>query len=146
HNTFAVPFIFDDNSSIAENPTIRNLLTAWSPPKGGGHTVSGRPFLNFTLALNYAVNGTAVWSYHLLNLLIHAAAGCTLFGIVRRTLEMDSCRSLLAGDSSAGVAAGASKSPASRLLQGDIFWIAFAISLLWTLHPMQTLAVTYIVQ
>src|SRR5437868_4440637 len=61
HNTFSVPFIFDDSTSIEKNPTLHNLLTAWSPPKGDGYTVSGRPFLNFTLALNYAVNGYAVW-------------------------------------------------------------------------------------
>ena len=125
HNTFSVPFIFDDKSSIAENPSIQHLLTAWSPPKGGGHTVSGRPFLNFTLALNYAVNGTQVWGYHLLNLLIHAAAGCALFGIVRRTLA---------------------KPMLAPRFGRDATWLALAVALLWTLHPMQTQAVTYIVQ
>lgn len=84
--TWSVPFLFDDNSSIRDNPTIRSLATAWRPPATGGLTVSGRPFLNFTLAINQAVSGHAVWSYHLLNLLIHAAAGCVLFAVVRRTL------------------------------------------------------------
>jgi tetratricopeptide (TPR) repeat protein len=125
HNTFAVPFIFDDNSSIAENPTLRNLATAWSPPQGGGHTVSGRPFLNFTLALNHLTGGTSVWGYHLVNLLIHVAAGCTLFGIVRRTLV----RPLLVAR-----------------FGRDATWLALAVALLWTLHPLQTQAVTYIVQ
>lgn len=125
HNTFSVPFLFDDNSSIAENPTIRSLATAWTPPTGGGHTVSGRPFLNFTLALNYAAHGTAVWGYHLLNLLIHAAAGCTLFGIVRRTFAR------------AGL---------SERFGRDTVWLALAVAMLWTLHPLQTQAVTYIIQ
>ncbi len=124
-NTFGVPFLFDDNSSIRDNPTIRNITTAWWPPATGGQTVSGRPFLNITLALNYAVSGTAVWSYHLLNLLIHAAAGCTLFGIVRRTL----LRPRLAAR-----------------FGRDATWLAAAVALLWTLHPLQTESVTYIIQ
>ncbi|HEY0864349.1 MAG TPA: tetratricopeptide repeat protein [Lacunisphaera sp.] len=132
HNTFSVPFLFDDNSSISGNPSIRGLITAWSPPVEGGHTVSGRPFLNFTLALNYAAHGTAVWGYHLLNLLIHVAAGCTLFGIVRRTL----CR----------LPAGGQRGARARHLQEDATWLALAAALLWTLHPLQTQAVTYIIQ
>ena len=42
--------------------------------------------LNLSFAFNYAVSGADVWSYHVLNLAIHLAAGLTLFGIVRRTL------------------------------------------------------------
>src|SRR4051812_36122102 len=70
-NTFAVPFLFDDFLSIQDNVTIRHWLTAFSPPAGDGITVSGRPLLNFTFALNYALSGGAVWSYHAGNLLIH---------------------------------------------------------------------------
>ena len=56
-NSFAGPFVFDDEPSIVHNPTIRSLGTAWGPPAGGGLTISGRPVLNFTLALNYALAG-----------------------------------------------------------------------------------------
>jgi len=116
--TFSVPFIFDDDASIAGNPTIRHLGTAFWPP--ANRTVTGRPFLNLSLAVNYAVSGTAVWSYHALNLAIHILAGLTLFGIVRRTL-------------------GPLKVPAGTA-------IAYFTALLWTLHPLQTEAVTYIAQ
>lgn len=145
HNTFFVPFLFDDNSSIAENPTIRSLATAWTPPVGGGHTVSGRPFLNFTLALNHAAHGTAVWGYHLLNLLIHAAAGCALFGIVRRTLSVGVGFHTDAGSpmwKSATTKAGSVIPPYKE----DAYGLALAVALLWTLHPLQTQAVTYIIQ
>jgi len=125
HNSFDVPFLFDDNSSIRDNPTIRSLATAWLPPTGGGLTVSGRPFLNFTLGLNYALSGTAVWSYHLLNLLIHAAAGCTLFGVVRRTLR---------------------RPGGAERFERDATWLALAAALLWVLHPLQTESVTYVIQ
>ncbi|MDI1337475.1 MAG: tetratricopeptide repeat protein [Lacunisphaera sp.] len=153
HNTFSVPFLFDDNSSIRDNPTIHSLMTAWAPPAAGGLTVSGRPFLNFTLALNHRLSGSAVWSYHLLNLLIHVAAGCTLFGVVRRTLRrlpgvgapLDGARGRPQGTplQSGGVNL---TSPVNRLLQKDSFWLALAVALLWTLHPLQTEAVTYIIQ
>jgi protein O-mannosyl-transferase len=116
--TFSVPLLFDDSASIAGNPTLRHLATSfWTP---AGMTVSGRPILNFSLALNYAISGTAVWSYHATNLLIHVLAGLTLFGIVRRTLAP-----MAAGKASA---------------------VAFSCALLWALHPLLTESVTYIVQ
>jgi hypothetical protein len=89
HNTFRVPFLFDDTPSILDNPTIRHLgdlKDVLLPRAGYGITVSGRPMVNLSLALCYAMSGTHVWSYHTLNLLIHILAGLTLFGIVRRTL------------------------------------------------------------
>jgi len=120
-NSFSGPFVLDDSGAIVHNETIRSLwnsaiLTA--PP--AGTTVSGRPLLNFSLAVNYALSGERVWSYHLFNLAIHILAGCTLFGIVRRTLERRK------GESS--------------------LFCALAVALIWTVHPLQTQAVTYIVQ
>ena len=85
-NTFSVPFLFDDYSSITDNPAIRSLFLDWWRQSEHGITVSGRPLLAFTLAVNHAISGLSVWSYHLVNLLIHATAGCLLFGMVRRML------------------------------------------------------------
>ena len=119
--SFGGPFIYDDLGSIPGNPSIRHLWPAWgalSPPLGEGRTVEGRPVLNLSLALNYAISGTAVWSYHVANLLIHLLAGLTLFGIARRTLAR------------------------LRPVPGA----SLAIVLLWTLHPLQTEAVTYTIQ
>jgi tetratricopeptide (TPR) repeat protein len=116
-------FVFDDGDSIAGNASIREFSTALSPPAGA--TVSGRPFLNLSFALNYALSGTAPLGYHALNLAIHALAALALFGIVRRTL--------------ATPAAG-SRSPR------DCLAIAFAVSLLWALHPLQVESVEYVVQ
>jgi hypothetical protein len=84
HNSFSAPLLFDDRVAIAENTSIRHLAGAWSPPSEG--TMAGRPALDLTFALNYLPGGTRVWSYHAVNLLIHALAGLTLFGSVRRTL------------------------------------------------------------
>ena len=117
-NSFSGPFVLDDIPSIAANPTIRHLGSALTP--SAATTGGGRPVLNLTLAVNYAVSGSAVWSYHALNLAIHVLAGLVLYGIVRRTLAARS---------------GPAAVP-----------IAFSASLLWTLHPLQTESVTYIVQ
>ncbi|MBK8858223.1 MAG: tetratricopeptide repeat protein [Opitutaceae bacterium] len=125
HNSFGGPFLFDDEQSILHNPSIRSFSTALTPPGGFGFTVSGRPLLNLSLALNYAVSGTEVWSYHALNLLIHVLAGLTLFGLVRRTLALP----VLAGR-----------------FAGQELPAAFVIALLWTLHPLQTESVTYLIQ
>ena len=116
--TFSVPLLYDDIPAILNNPTIRHWDTVLSAP--GQTTAYGRPILNLSLALNQAISGTAVWSYHVLNLVIHILAGLTLFGIVRRTLARR-------GDAAAQL-------------------IGFSVALLWTLHPLQTEAVTYIVQ
>src|SRR4051812_21215789 len=76
HNSLGGPFIFDDPSSIVSNPTIRSLWPPWAPlsPPNAAITVQGRPILNFSLALNYAISGANVWSYHALNIAIHLCA------------------------------------------------------------------------
>jgi tetratricopeptide (TPR) repeat protein len=127
-NSFHGPFVFDDVGSIPENPTIRSLAHAWAPPHGGaagGLSVAGRPVLNFSLGLNYAVSELGVGSYHALNLAIHLLAGLTLFGVLRRTF----LRPVLADRFGA-----------------QAWSLALAIAALWTLHPLQTEAVTYVIQ
>ena len=60
-NSFHGPFVFDDLPSVLENPSIRTLWppsVPLSPPRGFGLTVSGRPLLNLSLAINYAISGT----------------------------------------------------------------------------------------
>src|SRR5579871_1913670 len=53
-NIFSAPFVFDDGLSITENPTIHHLWSALVPPT----TISGvmgRPLVNLSLAINYAI-------------------------------------------------------------------------------------------
>jgi len=128
HNSFTGPFIFDDVQSIPENPTIRHLWPIWhplSPPHEGGITVEGRPLINLSLAVNYAIGGTKVQGYHALNLTIHILAGLTLLGIVRRTLRQPPLRERFGA-----VADG----------------LALATALIWIVHPLQTESVTYVIQ
>ncbi len=123
-NSLTGPFLFDDIGAITENPTIRQWSTAWTPPAGQGLTVDGRPVLNASLALNYALGGTAVAGYHVLNVLIHGGAALALFGVVRRTLRR------------VGAPLGAEAATP----------LALAVALLWALHPLQTESVTYVIQ
>lgn len=123
-NSLRVPFLFDDIIAVTENPTIRDLTTALTPPEHGG-TTTGRPLLNFTLALNYALGGEEVAGYHAGNLLIHAGAALLLFGLARRTL----LRPAVGGH-----------------LQASPDAVAFAIALLWAVHPLLTESVTCIAQ
>lgn len=126
HNSFSGPLVFDDFETITENPSIRKLWPPGgllSPPPQAG--VAGRPFANFTYALNYAISGREVWSYHALNLACHAGAALALFGLVRRTLRL----------------------PVLRERFGAVAWpLALAVAGLWALHPVQTAAVNYISQ
>jgi tetratricopeptide (TPR) repeat protein len=127
HNSFAGPFVYDDATSIAENGTIRQLWPIWpalSPPRHG-QTVAGRPLLNLSLAINYALGALDVRGYHVANLLIHIAAALLLFGILRRTFLLPVLRDRF------GSAAAA---------------LALASALIWAVHPLQTESVTYIVQ
>jgi len=125
-NSFGGPFIFDDEESVVENPYIVHLRplsnVMLAPPQS---TVAGRPVASLSLALNYAISGYEVWSYHLFNLLVHILAGLALFGIIRRTLLCERLRERFGKHSAV---------------------LAWAVAAIWLVHPIQTESVTYIVQ
>jgi tetratricopeptide (TPR) repeat protein len=125
-SSFQGVFILDDLSAIRQNQTIRRLWPLSIPLSPPMQTsVSGRPILNLTFAMNYAVSGLRVWSYHLANLLIHAAAALLLYGIVRHTLLSPPLRGRYE-------------------IHADL--LATMSALIWAVHPLQTESVTYIVQ
>ena len=125
-NSFATPFIYDDDASIVYNPYVKTL---WPPTRlflaPLNSPVQGRPLVSFSIALNYAVGGLNVLGYHIYNTAIHILCALTLFGIVRRTLLGPRLRALFA--------------PAADSL-------AFTCALLWMLHPMLTECVVYLTQ
>ena len=119
-SSFQGVFVFDDNDSIVANTAIRHL---WPPWRFFGSL--NRPVVNLTLAINYAIGGLRVGSYHAFNLAVHVLAALTLFGLVRRTLLLPPLRARFGGASTA---------------------LALAVALLWELHPLQSEAVTYVIQ
>lgn len=125
-NSFNSPFLLDDYIWIVDNPSIRHL----SPIRellfpAGAARVGGRPVVSLTLALNYALGGTDVRGYHAANVALHILAALTLLGVVRRTLVLPPLQERF----------GPIATP-----------LALIATLLWTLHPLHTEAVTYIVQ
>ncbi|WP_415909900.1 tetratricopeptide repeat protein [Oleiharenicola sp. Vm1] len=124
-NSFRGQFLFDDVPSIVTNPALHSLGQSLLPSADGGLTTSGRPLLALSFALNYAVSGVEVWSYHLVNLALHLANGLLLAGIVRRTLRQPAF---------------------APRWQADAPAVAFIAAALWLLHPLQTESVTYVVQ
>jgi hypothetical protein len=122
-NSFSGAAVLDDGAAITWNPTIQSLAESLAPPPNT--TVSGRPFANLTFAINYAISGVNLWSYHAVNLAIHLGAALALLGIVRRTLLT---------------------APLAPRFGSAAPWMAWTVALLWVVHPLHTEAVTYVVQ
>ena len=120
-------FIMDDNGAILGNDHIKHLWPLTEALSALPRTTTtGRPTICLMMALNYAICGMNFAGYRIANLLVHLLAALTLFGIVRRTLG---------------------KSPLiSERMKASAETAAFACALLFELHPLQTIAVNYIVQ
>ena len=131
-NSFGVPFVFDDESSIVANEVIRDLGSFLS---GAGYSYNPRRFLGYlTLALNYRLGGLNVAGYHQFNLVVHVAAASLVWGLARLTLRTP----YFEKGSDGAYPAGATRSWAA--------WLPLIAALLFVSHPVQTQAVTYIVQ
>jgi Flp pilus assembly protein TadD len=141
-NTFTVPFQFDDDAYIVNNPIIRTFhyflapseiadLTESSPtavPPALRYAFMTRMLGYFTFAVNYSLHGLNVTGYHVVNLAIHILNGIIVFLILRATLSI---------------------SPSTEKAVGGVSaedFIAGIIALIFVSHPIQTQAVTYISQ
>ena len=121
--SFGVPFLFDDLLAIPENPAIRSLSGSFST--SSETALAGRPLTSFTFALNHAAGGLAVGGYHAVNLAIHLLCAGLVWGVTRRLLSSPRVR-------------------ADDAVAAD--GLALAAALLWTVHPLATETVVYVVQ
>jgi Flp pilus assembly protein TadD len=121
-NSLDTAFTFDDDAAIVDNASIRSLGTALSPPERG-EPVAGRPVVNLSFALNYAAGGLDVRGYHAVNVALHIACALLLFALIRETLKRRWAD-----------------------LQGPPAQMAFACTLLWLVHPLNSEAINYISQ
>lgn len=121
-NSYYCSFHLDDYTSIVNNFCIKNihlLSNVWN-------FLPRRSLLYLSFALNYHFNGLNVFYYHLFNLAIHLIAAILVWWLMLLTF----------------------KTPVMRdekiARRADI--ISLLAGLIFVVHPIQTEAVTYIVQ
>jgi protein O-mannosyl-transferase len=147
--SFRGVFVWDDSGAIVENAHVRALWPlSESMTAPLDTTLAGRPVASLSFAIDYALapvdvrdvmkpDGPArraaveqryldnVWRYHATNLLVHLLASLALFGVVRRTLQSSRLQPIWAEHATI---------------------MAAAVALIWAVHPLNTQAVTYVVQ
>jgi protein O-mannosyl-transferase len=124
-NSFHSEFVFDDVPSIVDNPVIKNLgnyLLNWS-----GYRANPTRFIGYsTFALNYRLGLLDVTGYHVFNFCVHVLNALLIYALVILSLKTPHLKNSVLAHSSRH--------------------IAFVASALFVTHPIQTGAVTYIVQ
>lgn len=136
-NSFYSPFIFDDfNAIVKNNPQLQvNELTFTALKNAAVQSASkNRPLASITLALNYYFGGVDTFGYHVVNAGIHILTGIFLFFLIIEILKHSVFVPAPDGNKS------------FNQLDARNLWIAFLSTLIWLAHPLQTNAVTYIVQ
>ena len=121
-HTFDVPFYLDDFPSIKENTAISDCydiksLWRYAPLRIVGY---------FSFALNYHLHKFSVAGYHVVNLMIHLLAVGAVFMFAKGLTRTSSLK--------------------GKINQSAAKWFPFLSAAVFALHPLQTQAVTYIVQ
>jgi tetratricopeptide (TPR) repeat protein len=128
-NTFHASWHFDDLPNILENERLHLTEFSWeniektffSRPRVGVY----RPVACLSFALNYYFGRDNVFGYHIVNLSIHLLTAYFLFLFIYHTLNLPSLR--------------------ERKVR-DVYFVALLSAVFWAINPIQTQAVTYIVQ
>lgn len=79
------PFVYDDRGTIIDNPTIERLWSTDIFAAPHETPAAGRPVVNASFALNYALGGRDGRGYRLVNIALHLLCALTLYGVTRRT-------------------------------------------------------------
>ena len=121
-NSLRCSFQFDDGYYIVENPLLHDpfdlrAIWSWGPM---------RFLTNFSLAINYYFSGPNVVPFHVTNILIHVASGILIFFLIWLTTRTPLVR--------------------HQFSDANAKELALVSSLIFLCHPLQTQAVTYIVQ
>lgn len=123
-NTLPNEFVFDTLLHVG-SWEVSSLAEA-----AGRLVRSSRPVADATFILNHSIGGREPWSYHMVNMAVHLAACLTLLGVLRRIGQAieDQRRSDIAPPRWGSEA------------------FAFAVTLIWAVHPLNTQAVSYVIQ
>ena len=121
-NTLHSSFHFDDTGSIVDNSAIRNILNLqaiWS-------FWPTRFITYFSVALNYHLSQLNVFSYHLFNLTVHLSSAILVWWFMLLTFSTPAMK--------------------EQKIAKHTNLIAFFTGIVFIAHPIQTQAVTYIIQ
>lgn len=130
-NTFHASFHLDDSIRIVHNAYIRdpmNIIRAF----GTGYSAVFFPYLSF--AVNYKLNAFQPFGYHVVNITIHVLCSLAVYGVILLAFAIPKIKGLCLTNRSL---------PADSRSQQII---ALFGALIFACHPVQTQAVTYIVQ
>lgn len=125
-NTLHSSFIYDDNSAILQKNLIQIKKFSFDSvldilQNSGMHK---RPLAKLTLALNHSLGGLDPFGYHILNILIHLLATTFVYLVMIELLTH----------------------PFLPKWKNCAHEAAFAVAGIWSLNPVNTQAVTYIIQ
>ena len=134
-NTFHASWQFDDKPNIVNNGYLHlkdlnqqslfnTLITNPADPWKPGNKLF-RPIPSLTFALNWYLGEDNVTGYHIVNLVIHHLTGFLLFLFILNLFQSPNLKNKFAENA---------------------YLIALLTATLWAIHPIQTQAVTYIVQ
>ena len=127
-NTFHASWQFDDTHNILNRQEIHLNELSWSQVEKilfKDTERLNRPVSRLSLAINYYFGQTEVFGYHLVNISIHFVTSFFLFLFIYHTLSLPLINTKYAQNS---------------------YFIALLSTTLWVINPIQTQAVTYIVQ
>lgn len=127
-NAYNCPFVFDDERSIVEREVIRDLRDYASLER----LLEPRAIIDLSFALNYRFGKLEPFGYHLVNILIHILNGFLVYWLSLAVL----------GQLSEAKAPRRARRPPTASIE----MVSLFAALIFVLHPVQTQAVTYIVQ
>lgn len=138
-NTFNAPFVFDDDGNIVYNPAIRSLQSVYDTstvrepiPPAVQQLLKTRVIGYLTFAANYKFHALNVIGYHIVNLIIHISTALLVYMFVLYTFRTPFFINCNSTKDDIGI-------KYSML-------IPLFSALIFISHPIQTQAVTYIVQ
>lgn len=127
-NTFDASWHFDDEQNILDRKAIHLSKLTWPQIKKTFFDDEGklyRPVACLSLALNYYIGKTNIFGYHAVNISIHFLASIFLFLFIYHILNLPLLKARYGPNS---------------------YFIALFATVLWVINPIQTQAITYIVQ
>jgi Flp pilus assembly protein TadD len=129
-NTIGVPFLFDDRPNISANPIVKDISFFTDTGRAASFerydALRSRYVGYLTFFLNFRADGLDVRGYHMVNVLIHIISALLVYALVMLSFRTPVLRE-------------------SRLFEKRR-WVSLLAAVLFVAHPVNTQAVTYLVQ